>query len=222
MEPATTGKIKILLVDDHRLFREGVRALLHREPDLELVGEADSGRSALREAKAAKPNVALMDVSMPGMNGVEATRQFKSEMPNVRVLALSMHSERRFVTGMLRAGAYGYVLKEMAFEELVLAVRKVHEGHRYMSPGVTEEVVRDYLERFASEPPDATTLTPREREVLQLLAEGHSTRLVAETLHVSIKTVESHRARIMSKLEVHSIAELTKYAIREGITSVDS
>lgn len=222
MGPTATDAIRILLVDDHRLFREGIRALLQREPGLELVGEAESGRAALQEARSSEPNVVLMDVAMSGMNGVEATRQFQSELPHIRVLGLSMHSERRFVTGMLRAGACGYVLKEVAFEELVLAVRRVHAGHRYMSPRVTEEVVGEYLERFASEPSDAAALTPREREVLQLLAEGHTTRLIAGALHVSVKTVESHRARIMSKLEVHSIAELTKYAIREGITAVDS
>lgn len=221
----TQGKarnpIKVILVDDHRMFRDGLRALLEHEADLALAGEAEDGRTAVALARQVHPNVAVMDVTMPNLNGIDATRQMLSEAPGVAVLGLSMHTDRRFVTRMLRAGALGYLFKASAFDELVRAIRAVAAGHCYVSPDAAERVVKDYLNRV---PPRKrpSALSPREREVLQLVAEGHSTRETANALCVSVKTIETHRAQIMAKLGVHSIAEITKYAIREGLTSLDA
>lgn len=213
---------KILLAEDHKIVREGLRSLLDNEPGLEVLGEADNGRTAVQLTRTMKPDLVIMDVSMPDLNGIEATRQIISERPGTRILALSMHSDKRFVADILKAGASGYLLKDCAFEELVAAIRSVASGQTYLSPGIAGPVIQDYLRRLAEpEHSSYALLTPREREILQLLAEGRSTKQIAVYLHVSIKTVETHRRRIMEKLDIHSVAELTKYAIREGLTSLD-
>ncbi len=183
---------------------------------------ADNGRQALMLTRRLKPDVVIMDIAMPELNGIDATRQIVDEVPGVKVIALSMHSEKQFVEGMLRAGVMGYLLKESAFEELIKAIRIVCAGKKYLSPDVTDIVLRDYLS-----PPDgkdieqASDLTLREREVLQLLAEGRATKKIAERLNISVKTVESHRKNIMDKLNLHTVAELTKYAVRRGLTSIE-
>jgi len=215
---------RIILCDDHKIVREGLRALLAKQPGMEVIAEAEDGRSTLELVRNLKPDIVVMDVSMPDLNGIEATRQILAEAPNVRVLALSMHSDRRFVTGMLSAGASGYLLKDCAFEELTRAVRAVLSGQTYLSPGIAGVVVKDYVQRISGQagpPTPPSTLTAREREVLQLLAEGHNTKEIAGLLNVSTKTVETHRTQIMAKLNLRSVAELTKYAIREGLTSLE-
>lgn len=215
-------RIRVLLAEDHKLVRECLRAALETEGDIEVVAEADNGRMAVKLAADKQPNIVVMDVVMPDMNGIEATRQILAEAPGVKVLALSMHSDRRFVAGMLSAGASGYVLKDCAFEELAQAIRMVAANKTYLSPRIAGVVVGDYVKQLAgANGQTASVLTAREREVAQLLAEGNSTKEVAATLHVSAKTIETHRRQIMAKLEIHSIAELTKFAIRAGLTSLD-
>ncbi len=212
---------RILLADDHAIVRDGLKSMLEDEEDLQVIAEAEDGRQAVSMAHEIKPDVVIMDVAMPDLNGVEATRQIVSDKLGVKVIALSMHSETRFISRMLQAGARGYLLKDCAFNELARAIRAVLEGQIYLSPQITGVVVEDYLQHLggkAQEPPEL--LTARQREVLQLMAEGYSTKQIAESLHVSVKTVETHRQHIMEKVDVHSVAELTKYAIREGLTSL--
>lgn len=215
-------KIRVLIVDDHKIMREGLKSLLDRAEDLEMVGEADNGRTAIQYARDLAPHVVLMDLSMPEMNGIDATRRIVAECPETKVLALSMHSDRRFVEGALAAGAHGFLLKDCAFDELVVAIREVASGRFYLSPRIAGLVVKDFLgrgERVGS--PQSVHLTPREREVLQLIAEGKNTKEIAFALNVSVKTVETQRMQVMRKLQTNSIAELTKYAIREGLTTMD-
>jgi two-component system response regulator NreC len=213
--------IKILLADDHQLVRQGLRSLIEKDCGMDVVAEAENGREAVRLAREEEPDVIIMDIDMPDLNGMEATRQVVAALSGVRVIALSMHSDKRFVRGMLEAGAAGFLLKDCAFEELYTAIRTVAANKPYLSPGISGVVMQDYLGRAAPDELSAPTLlTPREREVLQLYAEGGTTREIADRLCVSIKTVETHRQRIMEKLEIRSIAELTKYAIREGLTSL--
>lgn len=213
-------KTRLVIADDHKIVRDGLVALVHTVPSLEVVGEAESGRAALEQARQLRPDVVVMDIAMPDLNGVDATRQILAEVSDVRVVALSMHSDRRYVTGMLEAGASGYLVKDSAFEELARCVETVMQGRTYLSPRIAGIVVDDYVQRLSPEE-RSQTLSPREREVLQLLAEGWSTKQVAGRLNVSVKTIESHRKRIMDKLDLHSIAELTKYAIREGLTALE-
>jgi DNA-binding NarL/FixJ family response regulator len=213
---------KVLIADDHQIVRQGLRLLLEKEPDLEVVAEAEDGRTTVRLARELKPGVIIMDVAMPGLNGIEATRQIISESPATKVIALSMYADRRFVVNMLKAGASGYLLKDCAFEELTRAIRAVLSHKTYLSPGVTDILVKDCkLGAPMNEVSAYALLTPREREVLQLMAEGKSTAKIADQLHVSVKTVESHRQQLMQKLNLRSVAELTKYAIREGLTSLE-
>jgi DNA-binding NarL/FixJ family response regulator len=214
--------IRILLADDHKIVRDGLRTLIEKEAGMEVAGEADNGRKILKMAQKIHPHVVIMDVTMPDMNGIDATRKITNEIPGVKVIALSMHSDRRFVLGMLEAGASGYLLKDCAFDELAKAIRNVAAGHTYLSPSVADVVVKGYLDKL-SEPLAATRspLTQREREILQLLAEGSTTKEIAAHLGVSVKTVETHRRNMMQKLNMRSIAELTKYAIREGLIAVD-
>lgn len=208
----------VLIADDHRLLREGLRALLERE-GFQVVAEADNGRSAVQLAKKLKPDIVITDIGMPDLNGIEATKKMSTEAPRSKVLALSMHTESRFVLGVLEAGASGYLLKDAAFEELSNAIQAVLKGQIYLSPAITGVVLRQSIGVPGSGPrTDASMLSKREREVLQLIAEGKSTKQVAATLYVSVKTVETHRKQIMDKLGIHSIAELTKYAVREGLT----
>ena len=215
--------VKILLADDHKITRQGLRSLLEKESDMEVVAEAEEGRTAVRLVRELLPDVVVMDVSMPDLNGMEATHQIVAEHPNVKVIALSIHSDNLFVSEMLKSGASGYLLKDCAFEELARAIHVVVDGKTYLSPAVSGVVVDDYLHRLArTESPSSEVLTDREREVLQLIAEGKSTKQVALKLHISVKTVETHRRQIMSKLDIHTIAELTKYAIRKGLTSLET
>jgi len=214
--------MRILLADNHKLFCEGLRTLFAKQPGVEIVGEANNGRLAVRMAHELSPDLVVMDIGMPELNGMEATRQIRSELPRVKVLAVSMYSDRQYVAGMLSAGASGYVVKDSAFGELAQAVQVVMGGGRYLSPEIVGVVVEDYVQRLAPAPGSAAAkLSVREREVLQLMAEGHGTGEIAQRLHVSRKTIETHRKNIMLKLELHSIAELTKFAIREGLTSLD-
>ena len=212
--------IKVLIADDHQIMREGLRSLLEKEIDIQVLGEAEDGRMIQRMAQELLPDVIIMDVAMPDMNGIEATRQIVAQLPGVKIIALSMHDDRRFVLNMLKAGAAGYMLKDCAFKDLAKAIRVVMSHKTFLSPEVADIVVKDYL--CATQPAEASVfnlLSPREREVLQLIAEGKTSALIGESLHISIKTVETHRQQIMVKLKIRSVAELTKYAIREGLTS---
>lgn len=215
--------IRVLIADDHKIMLAGLRSLLEKQTDFEVVGEADNGRKAVQMAQEKKPDVVVMDVSMPDLNGIEATKQIIESLPETRVIALSMHSDKRFVMGMLRAGASGYLLKDCASQELANAIVQVAGGKKYLSPEITGVVIDDFLLGDSSEEVAiaASQLSPREREVLQLIAEGWSTKQIASHLYVSIKTIETHRRQIMKKLDLHSIADLTKYAIREGLTSIE-
>ena len=214
--------ITIIIADDHQILRQGLKTLLEKEPDMEVVAEAEDGRKTVTLVREFMPHVVIMDVNMPDLNGIEATRQILSEYPDMKVIALSMHADRRFVINMLKAGAHGYLLKDCAFEELAQAIRLVMASKTYLSPGVAEIVVKDYVHRLPGPAQTAfSVLTAREREVLQLMAEGKSTAQIAELLHISVKTVETHRQQIMHKLGMRSVAELTKYAIREGLTSLE-
>ncbi len=213
---------RIILADDHGIMREGLRALLEKQPGIEVIAEAGNGRTTVELSRELKPDVVIIDISMPDLNGIEATRQIVAESPGVKVIALSMHSDRKFVREMLSAGASGYMLKDSAFEELDKAISTVNDNQTYLSPGVADTVVKDYLGKIVTDNSAASiALTNREREVLQLFAEGKTTKQIASLLCVSIKTIETHRKQIMDKLGLNSIAELTKYAIREGLTSLE-
>lgn len=215
--------MKILLADDHKLMREGLRMLLEKLGRITIVGEADNGVSAVRMARDLKPDLVLMDIAMPDLNGIEATRRIMTEAPGVKVIALSMHADKRFVRHMFAAGAAGYVLKGSAFEEVAAAIKTVAAGRIYISPKITDQVLSEYVKQLIKSSAGAESpLSGREREVLQMLAEGKSSRKIAERLHVSVTTVDTHRKHIMDKLGFRSIAELTKYAIREGLTSLDA
>ena len=219
-----TGRnMKILLADDHRIVREGLKSLIDSQPDMHVVAEADNGRQAIELAAENAPDVAVMDIGMPELNGIEATRRIVGDSPETKVIALSMHADRRFMSEMLKAGASGYLLKDGAFDELADAIRTVMNNKVYLSPRIADVVVEDYVRHLPTAGPSAfAALTSREREVLQLLAEGKATKQAAAALHVSVKTVETHRRQIMEKLDLHSVAELTKDAIREGLTSVET
>ncbi len=213
--------LKILLADDHKIVRDGLRTLLEKHDDIMVAGEAEDGREALQLSRKLQPDVVVMDIAMPDLNGIEATRQILSEYPGIKIVALSMHSDKRFVSEMLKAGASAYLLKDCAFEELITAIRTIMKGKIYLSPGIAGVVIENYIKRdSAGEASVFSLLSEREREVLQLMSEGKSTKEVAAHLHVSIKTIETHRTNIMTKLDIHSVAELTKYAIREGLTTL--
>jgi DNA-binding NarL/FixJ family response regulator len=214
--------VKIILADDHRIMREGLRALLEKQSGMEVIAEAEDGRSTVDLAHELKPDVVVIDISMPDLNGIDATRQIIGAAPHIKVIALSMHSDRKFVREMLSAGASGYLLKDSAFEELGTALAAVINNQTYLSPKIADTVIKDYLGKI--DPTGSKTspsLTSREREVLQLLAEGKTTKEIASKLCVSVKTIETHRKQIMEKVGLNSVAELTKYAIREGLTSLE-
>jgi len=216
--------VRVILADDHKIMREGIHALLEHEPGIEVIGEAEGGESAVRLALEHRPDVVIMDVTMPDMSGIEATRRILADLPEIKIIALSMHSDRRFVREMLAAGAAGYLLKDAAYEELKSALHAVSHNQTYLSP-VLDEAAQEQDALVPAEPqPEAKTagvLSRREREILQLIAEGKSTRHIALSLRLSEKTVAAHRSHIMHKLKVKSVAELTKYAIREGLTCIE-
>ena len=212
--------IKIILAEDHKIKREGLVNMLKDQPGMEVVGEAGNGREAIQLARELAPDLVIMDVTMPSLNGIDATRIITSTPKNVRVIALSMYSDKQFVQGMMQAGASGYLLKDCAFDELVQAVRAVFKGDTYLSPGIAGIVVEDYVRKLSKSASSASSiLTRREREVLQLISEGESTRHIASKLAISVKTVETHRRQMMGKIGIRTVAGLTKYAIREGLTS---
>lgn len=213
--------LKIVLADDHTIVREGLRSLIDRQVDMKVIAEAATGADAVRLARALAPEVVVMDITMPDMNGIDATRCITEELDGVRVLALSMESDRPFVVEMLKAGASGYLLKDSAFADLVTGIHAVVAGEPYLSPRITEIVIKEYLQRVHDE--DLFTggnLTSREKELLQLIADGKNTKEIAFAFEVSKKTIENQRHQIMKKLDLYSIAHLTKYAIREGLTSM--
>jgi DNA-binding NarL/FixJ family response regulator len=213
--------IKVILADDHRIMREGLRALLDREDDITVIGEAEDGRTTVSLAIGLLPDIVIMDISMPDMNGIEATRQIVGKCPGIKVIALSVHSNKRFVSEMLKAGASGYLLKDCASGELANAVRAVFLNRSYLSPEIADVMIRDYKDILSQESLSVfSLLTTREREVLQLIAEGRSSKEIASLLKISTKTVETYRQQIMDKLNLHSIADLTKYAIREGLITL--
>jgi len=216
------ASIKILLADDHKITRDGLRALLEQQSNMNVVGEAENGREAVRLASELAPDVVVMDISMPELNGIEATRQIRGDLPDTKVIALSMYADRRYVVGMLKAGVSGYLLKNCAFDELVSAIDAVTHNESFLSPRIADTVMKDYTHILEQdETAGISALSAREREVLQLIAEGLSTRQIAERIHVSVKTVETHRQQIMKKLNAKSVAELTKIALREGLTALD-
>src|SRR5215471_13165855 len=207
-------RIRILLADDHAVVRQGFKMILAAQPDFEIVGEAGNGREAVELAEKLRPDVIVMDVAMPELNGIEATRRLQASVPHTRVLALSMHKDSVYVREILRAGARGYLLKDSVAGDLVSAVRAVAQGEGYISPGVSNAVLDDYR-RHVTNPIDM--LTSREREVLQMLAEGKTNKEIAGVLNLSVYTVDAHRGRIMEKLNLHSINELVRFAVRNGL-----
>ena len=223
-ERAVVARIRVLLVDDHALFREGVRSLLTTQPDLEVVGEVEDGRAAVRQALALKPDVVLMDITMPHLDGIEATRQIRARDESIKVLVLTMHDNEEVFFRSLNAGAAGYVLKRSGGQELMAAIRATHEGNSYLSPFLAKALMDDYLHRVdrgAGEAPAGKRLSAREQEVLKLIAEGHSSREIAELLDLSVKTVHNHRTRLMTKLDIHRNADLVRYAIRLGMVEIE-
>lgn len=215
--------IRVLLADDHGLVRSGIAMMIRQQKDMEVAGEADNGRTTVALAKQLSPDIVLMDISMPDLNGVDATQQIVTLSPAPRVIALTGHTDRRAVIDMLRAGASGYFLKNAPPNELIEAIRTVSQGKIYLSPQISDGVLEEFRKRLpASGSAEFLSLSPREREVLQLIAEGKSTKEIAAALDLSKKTVDNHRAHLMSKLNADTLAELIKYAIREGLTSIDN
>jgi DNA-binding NarL/FixJ family response regulator len=215
-------KIRILLVDDHKILRDGICSLLKEYPDMEVVGEAADGKSALNLVKELSPDMVIMDISMPDLNGIEATRKILADYPHIKVMALSMHYDKHFVSEIFKAGASGYLLKDCAFDEMAHAIRMIIDNKTYINSQIASLVV----ESLMSDSPRShnkhafSLLTEREKEVLQLIAEGKSTKQIASNLNVSTKTIESHRRQVMGKLNIRNIADLTKYAIREGLIAI--
>ena len=216
-------RVKILLVDDHQILRSGLRELLGQKTDFEVVAEAENGREAIKLCRELLPNIVIMDITMPDLNGMDATRQIVEECPGTKVIILSVHSEQRFVAEVIKAGASGYILKDCDFNEIISAIDTVSSDRIYLCSPIATVVRNDYLKHLTkAETESSSALTAREREVLQLIAEGKSTKEIAFSFHLSVKTVEAHRQRIMEKLEIHNIADLTKYAIREGLTTLET
>ncbi|HVS40649.1 MAG TPA: response regulator transcription factor [Candidatus Dormibacteraeota bacterium] len=217
-------RIRVLLVDDHAMFREGVRSLLEGEPDLEVVGEVEDGRAAVQTALTLAPDVVLMDITMPQLDGIEATRQIRAQNDAIKVLVLTMHDNEDVFFRSISAGASGYVLKRSGGLELMSAIRSTHEGNSYLSPLLAKALMSDYLqrgERAQDGPAQGRRLSAREQEILKLIAEGNSSREIAEMLDLSVKTVHNHRTRLMTKLDIHRNTDLVKYAIRLGMVQVD-
>lgn len=216
-------KVKLLVADDHKIFRQGIKKLLDEESDLQVVGEAADGREAVKKATELKPDVILMDIAMANLNGLEATKQIKKVLPDVKVIMLTMHKNEEYVLQSFQAGASGYILKEGAVEELVSAIRSIHQDKSVLSPTISKTLIDAYLRKMETGKTETPfdLLTDREREVLQLIAEGNTNRDVAKSLFISVKTVEAHRAHIMQKLNIHEIARLVKYAIQKGLVDLN-
>lgn len=211
--------IRVLLAEDHSLVRAGIRGLLEKLDGIQVVAEAGDGHEALRLIEAHQPDVVLMDIAMPGLNGLEAAARVVKDFPKVRVIVLSMHANEEYIWQALRAGATGYLLKDADTPELELAIKAVVRGETYLTPAVSKQVVQDYIRRVGGEWSTLDLLTPRQREILQLIAEGHTTKDVAKRLNLSVKTVETHRAQLMERLDIHDVAGLVRYAIRTGLVS---
>ncbi len=209
--------IRMLLAEDHTIVRAGIRALLQNLEGIEVVAEAGDGREAIRLIEAHQPDIVLMDIGMAGLNGLEATARIAKEFPDVRVIILSMYASEEYVLQALRAGAVGYLLKDADMAELEIAIRAVAREETYLSPAVSKHVVADYVRRVGGEPSSLERLTRRQREILQLIAEGHSTQEIAQMLSISVKTVETHRSQLMERLDIHDVASLVRYAIRMGL-----
>lgn len=216
--------LRVLLADDHRIVRDGLALLIERESDMTLVATAEDGPGLLRAVREHRPDVLVTDISMPGLNGIDAVRRLRAELPQMPVLCLSVHDEDRLVLAMIEAGASGYVLKDCSFEELARAVRQVVAGRVYISPALSGVMVREVRNRRSGAAPTAgpAVLTPRERELVQLFSEGYTTNEIAARLHVSPKTVATHRENVLHKLQMRGVAELTRYALREGLSSLES
>jgi len=217
-------KVRLLIADDHKIFRQGIIKLLEEESDLQVVGEAADGREVVKKATELKPDIILMDIAMANLNGLEATKQIKKVLPESKIIMLTMHKNEEYVLQSFQAGATGYILKEGAVEELVSAIRSIHQDKSFLSPTVSKTLVDAFLRKMEtgkSETP-FDLLTDREREVLQLIAEGFTNREVAKQLFISVKTVEAHRAHIMQKLNIHDIAKLVKYAIQKGMVDLNA
>jgi two-component system response regulator NreC len=212
-------KIRVLLAEDHTIVRKGLRSLLDGEAGIEVIGEAEDGREAVEKVGQLLPDVVLMDITMPSLNGLEATRQIKKRFPEVKVVILTMHANEEYIFQILRAGASGYLVKQAAPTELLSAIQAAYRGESFLSPSISRKVIEEYIQQAeaTAEKDSYDQLTDREREVLQLIAEGHPNREIAELLHISVKTVGTHRANLMDKLDIHSTAELTQYAIRKGV-----
>lgn len=212
---------RIVIAEDHTILREGLRALLSSDPDFEIVGEAEDGRAAIRCVETLLPDLVLMDLSMPRMNGLEAIKDIKKQIPDTKIVALTVHKAEEYILATLKAGADGYVLKDAHHSELVLALKNVLSGKRYLSPGISEKVIEGYLEGRKTLKPASSydTLTQREREILKLIAEGYKNKEVADYLCISLKTVEKHRANLIKKLDLHNAAALTAFAMEKGLVN---
>lgn len=213
--------IQLVIADNHALVRAGFRSLVEDLPDIEVVGEADNGREALELVEKLKPQLVLMDIAMPEMNGLEATNRISHTFPNVRVIIVSMHANEEYVYQSLRSGAVGYLLKDSGTEELELAIRAIARGETYLSPAVSKYVVNDYVRRLDEDKNPLDLITPRQREILQLIAEGKSTKEIADILYISTKTVETHRSQLMDRLDIHDVVGLVRYAIRIGFVTLE-
>lgn len=221
--------VRILLADDHTLVRGGIRALLNDIKGIQVIGEASDGREALQLVEEQHPDIVVMDIAMAGMNGLEATMRITRDYPDVRVIILSMHMNEEYVLQALRAGAAGYLLKDSAIAELQLAIKAVARGETYLSPPVSKHVISDYVRRVGleygmqdpSQQPPLERLTSRQREILQLIAEGYTTQEISQKLNIGVKTVETHRTQLMDRLNIHDVAGLVRFAIRNGLISLD-
>ena len=217
------NKIKILLADDHTILRSGLKLILDQEMDIEVVGEVEDGRECIKMVEELSPDVILMDIGMPNLNGIEASHQIKKRFPDVEVLVLTIHDTEEYIYQAFCAGASGYLLKKSAHNDLISAIRSVHKGNYYISSSISKNMVKDYIKKAekSAGKDGFNRLTEREREILQLIAEGKSNKEIADLLNVSVKTVEVHRSHLMEKLDIHNTANLTRYAIKRGIVGMD-
>ncbi|MBU1036143.1 MAG: response regulator transcription factor [Actinobacteria bacterium] len=218
------SKIRLMIVDDHTIVRKGIRSLLENNEKIEIVGEAKNGNEAIDKFRQVIPDIVLMDIAMPILNGMEATRQIKKQFPEVKVLILSMYNNEEYIMNCLEFGASGYMNKQTSPEDLILAINTVYKGEYFVSPSFSKEVIKKYIEiiKDIDKKANYKELTNREREILQLIAESYSNKEIAKLLYISVKTVETHRTHLMDKLDIHNSVELTKYAIRKGIISIDN